>query len=100
MRGREETAGSYTEGGKIPLLRCPPKEKFEILSLLNIIFLKMPPVGPCESVFFLIRSRETENLEYLKNVIFHFMCSDSGREQLIVPIATILHFTPNEVSSA
>lgn len=25
------------------------------------------------------------------------MCSDSGREQLIVPIATILHFTPNEV---
>lgn len=60
----------------------------------------MPPVGPCESVFFLIRSRETENLEYLKNVIFHFMCSDSGREQLIVPIATILHFTPNEVSNA
>uniref|UniRef100_A0A1X7U9C6 GRIP domain-containing protein n=2 Tax=Amphimedon queenslandica TaxID=400682 RepID=A0A1X7U9C6_AMPQE len=43
------------------------------------------------------RSRETENLEYLKNVIFHYMCSDSGQEQLIVPIATILHFTPNEI---
>lgn len=44
------------------------------------------------------RSRETENFEYLKNVILHFMISDStSREQLIKPIATVLHFTPNEI---
>jgi predicted RNase H-like nuclease (RuvC/YqgF family) len=44
------------------------------------------------------RSRETENLEYLKNIIFHFMCSDfSGQQQLIIPISTVLHFTPKEV---
>ena len=47
----------------------------------------------------MFRSRETENFEYLKNVILHFMISDStSREQLIKPIATVLHFTPNEVS--
>jgi hypothetical protein len=44
------------------------------------------------------RSRETENMEYVKNVIFHFMCSNSyGREQMISPIATVLHFSPDEV---
>ena len=47
------------------------------------------------------RSRETENMEYVKNVVHHFMCSDSyGREQLLNPIATILHFTPEEVSTS
>jgi hypothetical protein len=44
------------------------------------------------------RSRETESMEYLKNIIFHFMCSDSyGREQMVFPIATILHLSPDEV---
>ena len=47
------------------------------------------------------RSRGTENMEYLKNVIFHFMCADSiGREQLVIPLSTVLHFTPVEVSLA
>ena len=47
------------------------------------------------------RSRETENMEYLKNVIIHFMCSDSvGREQLVTPVSTVLHFTPTEVGVA
>ena len=37
-------------------------------------------------------------MEYVKNVIFHFMCSDSyGREQMISPISTVLHFSPDEV---
>lgn len=45
------------------------------------------------------RSRETESMEYLKNVIYHFMCSDStGREQLVTPLSTLLHFTQAEVS--
>lgn len=44
------------------------------------------------------RSRETESMEYLKNIIFHFMCSDSyGRDQMLSPIATVLHFSPEEV---
>ena len=45
------------------------------------------------------RSRETENLEYLKNVVVHFMSADSaGRDQLLMPLATILHLSPDEVS--
>ena len=37
-------------------------------------------------------------MEYLKNIIFHFMCSDSyGRDQMLSPIATVLHFSPEEV---
>ncbi|KAL5502593.1 hypothetical protein EMCRGX_G009393 [Ephydatia muelleri] len=44
------------------------------------------------------RSRETENFEYLKNVVFHYMCVDGdSKEQMITPIATILHFSPDEV---
>lgn len=44
------------------------------------------------------RSRETENLEYLKNIIIHFMSADSaGRDQMISPIATVLHFSKDEV---
>ena len=44
------------------------------------------------------RSRGTENMEYVKNIIFHFMCSDSyGRQQMVSPIATVLHFSPDEV---
>lgn len=52
-------------------------------------------------VVYVHRSRGTENMEYLKNVIFHFMCSDStGREQLVTPLSTVLHFTPAEVGVA
>ena len=44
------------------------------------------------------RSRETENMEYLKNIVIHFMSSDAvGREQLVTPLSTVLHFTPTEV---
>ena len=47
----------------------------------------------------LCRSRETENLEYLKNIIIHYMSADSaGRDQMINPIATVLHFSKEEVS--
>lgn len=46
------------------------------------------------------RSRETENLEYLKNVVVHYMSADSaGRDQLLMPLATILHLSPDEVSA-
>ena len=44
------------------------------------------------------RSRETENLEYLKNVVVHYMSADStGRDQLLMPLATVLHLSPEEV---
>ena len=37
-------------------------------------------------------------MEYLKNIIIHFMSADSaGREQMINPIATVLHFSKEEV---
>lgn len=46
------------------------------------------------------RSRETENLEYLKNVIVHYMSADSaGRDQLLTPLATILHLSQEEVNA-
>jgi len=46
------------------------------------------------------RSRETENLEYLKNIVIHYMSADSaGREQLFSPIAAVLHFSKKEVRS-
>ena len=46
------------------------------------------------------RSRETENLEYLKNVVVHYMSADSaGRDQLLMPLAIILHLSPDEVSA-
>ncbi|XP_064400000.1 GRIP and coiled-coil domain-containing protein 1-like [Halichondria panicea] len=45
------------------------------------------------------RSRETESMEYLKNIVMHYMCADSaGRDQLINPLATVLHFSQDEVS--
>ena len=46
------------------------------------------------------RSRETENLEYLKNVVVHYMSADSaGRDQLLMPLATVLHLSPEEVGT-
>ena len=37
-------------------------------------------------------------MEYLKNIILHFMSADSaGRDQMINPIATVLHFSKDEV---
>ncbi|XP_062513201.1 GRIP and coiled-coil domain-containing protein 1-like [Corticium candelabrum] len=46
------------------------------------------------------RSRETANLEYLKNIVFRFMKSDSrspGFRQMTSAIMTILKFSPKEV---
>ena len=46
------------------------------------------------------RSRETANLEYLKNIILHYMSSDkTGKDHMINAIATVLHFSPHEVSN-
>lgn len=44
------------------------------------------------------KSRESANLEYLKNVVYHFMmCHDTvGRQQMTNAIATILEFSPKE----
>ncbi|ELT94109.1 hypothetical protein CAPTEDRAFT_214083 [Capitella teleta] len=44
------------------------------------------------------KSRESANLEYLKNVVYHFMiCQDAiGKEQMCNAIATILEFSPRE----
>lgn len=43
-------------------------------------------------------SRESANLEYLKNVVFHYMvCTDSiGKQQMLNAISTILQFSPKE----
>lgn len=47
------------------------------------------------------RSRESANLEYLKNIVLRFMMSTSYsvKQQMITAIATILEFSPKEVSS-
>ncbi len=44
------------------------------------------------------KSRESANLEYLKNVVFQYMvCSDSlGKQQMLNAISTILQFSPKE----
>lgn len=47
----------------------------------------------------LCRSRESANLEYLKNIVLRFMMSTSYsvKQQMITAIATILEFSPKEV---
>jgi chromosome segregation ATPase len=48
------------------------------------------------------RSRETANLEYLKNIVYRFMRSSSGSpgfHQMVSAIATILRFSPKEVEN-
>ncbi|CAJ1054371.1 GRIP and coiled-coil domain-containing protein 1 [Xyrichtys novacula] len=47
------------------------------------------------------RSREGANMEYLKNVIFRFLTlqDNSGRQQTLTAILTILHFSPQEKQS-
>ena len=44
------------------------------------------------------RSRESANLEYLKNVVYQYMVSWNveGRQQMLKAIATILQFSPAE----
>ena len=44
------------------------------------------------------KSRESANLEYLKNVVYQYMvCSDSrGKQQMLNAISTILQFSPKE----
>ena len=44
------------------------------------------------------RTRETANMEYIKNIVLHYMCTNStGREQMTAAIATALHFSEGEV---
>lgn len=57
----------------------------------------------CHFVFYSSsRSRESANLEYLKNIVLRFMMSTSYsvKQQMITAIATILEFSPKEVSSS
>ena len=44
------------------------------------------------------KNRESANLEYLKNVVYHYMvCQDTlGKQQMLRAIATILQFSPKE----
>ncbi|XP_070556459.1 GRIP and coiled-coil domain-containing protein 1-like isoform X2 [Ptychodera flava] len=44
------------------------------------------------------QSRESANLEYLKNVIYNYMMSDDypGKQRMLNAIMTILHFSPRE----
>lgn len=46
------------------------------------------------------RSRESANLEYVKNVILRYLLtdSDSVRQQMVAAISTILEFSPQELS--
>lgn len=46
------------------------------------------------------RSRESANLEYLKNIVLRFMMSTSYsvKQQMITAIATILEFSPKELN--
>ncbi|XP_065647583.1 GRIP and coiled-coil domain-containing protein 1 isoform X5 [Hydra vulgaris] len=47
------------------------------------------------------RSRESANLEYLKNICLQYMLSDcpSKRKQMARAIATILYFSPSEIAT-
>ena len=47
------------------------------------------------------RSRESANLEYLKNIVLRFMMSTSYsvKQQMITAIGTILEFSPKEVNT-
>ena len=37
-------------------------------------------------------------MEYIKNIVHHYMCTNStGRQQMIPALATALHFSPEEV---
>eukprot|EP00039_Didymoeca_costata_P025449 m.13393 g.13393 ORF g.13393 m.13393 type:complete len:752 (-) comp4845_c0_seq1:50-2305(-) len=42
--------------------------------------------------------REGANLEYLKNILIKYLTNQTGRDQAIVAIATILQFTKEEVT--
>ena len=60
---------------------------------------------PGSSMFFILflnsdRSRETANLEYLKNIVLHYMEDDNlmSRLQIVKAIGTILQFSPKEVT--
>ncbi|XP_077994726.1 GRIP and coiled-coil domain-containing protein 1-like [Glandiceps talaboti] len=46
------------------------------------------------------RSRESANLEYLKNVVYNYMMSDDyqGKQRMLSAVMTILHFSPQERS--
>jgi hypothetical protein len=47
------------------------------------------------------RTRETANMEYIKNIVLHYMCTNSaGREQMTSAIATALHFSEDELTKA
>lgn len=43
--------------------------------------------------------REGANLEYLKNVIVAFMTNRIGRDKMLLAIATILQFSPEELKT-
>lgn len=49
-----------------------------------------------------LSSKKTTNLEYLKNVVFNFVCSKDceGKLHMLKAIAAVLHFTPKELASA
>ena len=55
-------------------------------------------LNKCSFALF-FRSRESANLEYLKNIVLRFMMSTSYsvKQQMITAIATVLEFSPKEV---
>lgn len=57
-------------------------------------------LNKCSFALF-FRSRESANLEYLKNIVLRFMMSTSYsvKQQMITAIATVLEFSPKEVFS-
>lgn len=73
------------------------------------LFLRYTSICVMENVlriklmtFFILifcRSRESANLEYLKNIVLRFMMSTSYsvKQQMITAIGTILEFSPKEV---
>ena len=80
--------------GYVPLLGVNSEE------LGSVCMCTLPLLGIIWNASSLhsVRSRETENFEYLKNVVFHYMCAEgASKEQMVTPISTILHFSPEEV---
>ena len=74
---------------------CPSQVGAELECFVLCLVLSCVVCKPCMLVH---RSRETANMEYIKNIVHHYMCTDSTDQQQMLPaLATAPHFSPEEV---
>ena len=52
----------------------------------------------CKPYMFVHRPLETANMEYIEDIVYHYICTNStDRQQMIPSLATALHFSLEEV---